>query len=248
MNFTTNSNMAFPSYTKNWHNTTYDAISPTRPELSAAGKTIFVTGGAGRGTGIAITKSFAKAGASKIAISGRTEKSLVAAKEEIEKAFPKTKVVPFVADVLDAKAMNDAFESLCKVDVLVHNAGAMTDLVPLATADLQDWWKAMEVNVKGSLIVTRAFVKVAAPDASIINTVTAAAHLPPFPDYSSYQVSKVAQNKFFEAVQAEHPELYVYSLHPGVIKSDMSDRTTAHGLALPWDDCKSLITLSLRTQ
>lgn len=33
-----------PSFTSTWHNDTYPAISPTRPELSAAGKTVIITG------------------------------------------------------------------------------------------------------------------------------------------------------------------------------------------------------------
>jgi hypothetical protein len=36
--------MEFPSMTKTWHNKTYPAINPSHPSLSAAGKTIFITG------------------------------------------------------------------------------------------------------------------------------------------------------------------------------------------------------------
>ena len=37
------------SFTKKWHSEPYPYISPTRPELSARGKNVIVTGG---GTGI----------------------------------------------------------------------------------------------------------------------------------------------------------------------------------------------------
>lgn len=33
-----------PSVTPTWHNDTYDAIAPSRPELSAEGKTVIVAG------------------------------------------------------------------------------------------------------------------------------------------------------------------------------------------------------------
>ena len=36
--------MSNPSGIKTWHHDTYDAISPARPELSAAGKTVVITG------------------------------------------------------------------------------------------------------------------------------------------------------------------------------------------------------------
>lgn len=34
----------YPCPTRRWHDDTYDAISPLRPELSAAGKTVIITG------------------------------------------------------------------------------------------------------------------------------------------------------------------------------------------------------------
>lgn len=50
--------MAFPTYTKTFHNFSYPSISPTRPELSTAGKVILITGG-GSGIGPRITHAFA---------------------------------------------------------------------------------------------------------------------------------------------------------------------------------------------
>lgn len=225
----------FPSFTKTWHNKPYAAIDPSRPELSAAGKTIFITGG-GAGIGIALTRSFAAAGASVIAISGRTESRLLAAKKDIETAYPKTKVHTFAADIADEKAMTAAFQSVGKVDVLVNNAAKMSDLEPIATTTVTEWWKGVETTVKGAFIVVQAFLPVAAPNAAVINVTTGAAHLPPFQDHSSYAASKVAANKFFEAVQSEHPDLQVTNFHPGVIKSDMSDKSYEHGVRLPFDE------------
>jgi len=37
-----------PSLTAKWHNASYDAISPTRPFLSAANRTIVITGASRR--------------------------------------------------------------------------------------------------------------------------------------------------------------------------------------------------------
>ncbi|KAK5174348.1 uncharacterized protein LTR77_001428 [Saxophila tyrrhenica] len=59
-----------PSLTKTWHSQSYPSIDPLRPELSAKGKVVAITGGGGA-IGAATALAFAKAGASKIAIIGR---------------------------------------------------------------------------------------------------------------------------------------------------------------------------------
>jgi shikimate 5-dehydrogenase len=84
--------MAFPQYTKIFHNFSYPAIEPSRPELSTAGKVVFITGG-GSGIGPRIAHAFAKSGAAKIIIMGRTESSLLSTKNEVETEFPKSSVL-----------------------------------------------------------------------------------------------------------------------------------------------------------
>ena len=176
--------MELPSLTKAWHNASYLTISPSNPALSVAGKTVFVTGG-GAGIGLAIARAFAAAGASTVAISGRTEKTLLSAKNDIESAHKGVIVLPFVADVTDQEAVDTAFASAGKVDVLVHNAAYQPQLVPITQSGIQDWWSGFEINVKGAFIVTQAFLKVAASDATLVDVTTGMVHLPAFPHYSA---------------------------------------------------------------
>ena len=237
--------MEFPSFTKKWHNNTYASIDPSKAALSAARKAVVVTGG-GAGVGRSITQAFAVAGAATILITGRTEKTLLDAKKEIEAAFPQTKVQTFAADITNEQAVNDAFGSLnTKIDVLVHNAGYLPDVEPVSTTPVTEWWRGFEINVKGSFIVTQAFLKHAAKDAVLVNMTTGVAHLPTFPHYSSYAASKLAAVKFFNGVQAENPDVRVVNVHPGVIKSDMSDKSAAHGEVFPFDDGESSTVIYL---
>ena len=84
-----------PSLTEAWHNASYPAISPSNPALSVAGKTVFVTGG-GVGIGFTTARAYAAAGASRIAISGRTEKTFLSAKGDIESAHKESESLPLL--------------------------------------------------------------------------------------------------------------------------------------------------------
>src|SRR5436305_6345821 len=77
--------LKFTSFTKTWHNKPYASISPSRPELSAKGKNVVVTGG-GTGIGKAIAIAFARAGAASVSIRGRRIDRLKSAVKDITAA------------------------------------------------------------------------------------------------------------------------------------------------------------------
>lgn len=229
--------MEVPSLTQTWHNASYPAISPTKSSNSVTGKTVFITGG-GAGIGLATARAFAAAGASTVAISGRTASTLRAAKLDIETTHAGVTVLTFVADVTDQDAVTAAFSTVGKVDILVHNAGYMPDLAPIAQASLKDWWAGFDINVKGAFIVVQAFLKVAAADAIVVDVTTGVAHFPAFPGFSGYGTSKLAGHKFFDSVQAENPSLHVVHVHPGVVQTDMGQKSIDAGAKFDMDDSK----------
>lgn len=236
--------MALASFTKTWHNTTYDAISPRRPELSANGKTVVISGG-GAGIGARIAESFAAAAAANVIILGRTEKTLAANKGTIEKSYPSTKVFYHIADVADAAAVDKAFDKIVEahghVDVLVANAGYLPDIGPIKTAEINDWMRGFDVNVRGSLNLAQAFLRAASKNATVINVSSGVAHLGPMSGHSAYAASKLGATKLWDYVQAENPEINVIHLSPGIIESDMQQKSfNSEGgigkMGLPLDD------------
>lgn len=134
----------FPSLTAEWHNDTYDAISPTNPTLSAKGKTVVVTGGS-QGIGGEIARAYAEAGAAHVAILGRTQKTLDETKSTINEHSPNTKVTTHVADIADEEAVARAAMDLRGWDVLVLNAGTTAHPAPISETKLADWWRVYEV-------------------------------------------------------------------------------------------------------
>ncbi|KAF7550349.1 hypothetical protein G7Z17_g5777 [Cylindrodendrum hubeiense] len=206
---------------KTLHQTSYPAISPKRPELSTKGKNALITGG-GSGIGAAIAQSFAQSGITNLALLGRTEKSLLEKKNEIEVLSPGTTVWTYVVDVTDAKATSSAVQSFAtsihgKIDILIANAGYLSSLNTIADSDPEDWWQGFDITVRGNFNLLQAFHPFAAERATVIHNSSSVIHLPFLEGYSSYRASKLAAYKLFEYYHEENPSLTVIHFHPGLI-------------------------------
>ncbi|KFA54583.1 hypothetical protein S40293_02238 [Stachybotrys chartarum IBT 40293] len=216
------------TFTKTYHNTTYAAISPTRPELSYAGKNVLVTGG-GSGIGQAISIGFAEAGAKSVTILGRRVERLQQGLAEIKEAAgdTPTELLYEAADIAEPSQLAKAFESVAakvgKIDVLVSNAsaagtvGKLTDLKP---GDLAD---ALRTDVVGALNVFQAFIPVAGPSPIVLNTSSALAYIDPYPNIAIYVAAKAAALRIWQAVAVEHPELRLVHIQPGYIPTAINN-------------------------
>lgn len=228
--------MAFPTPTgiQTYHTTTYPTISPLRPALSTAHKTVLITGG-GSGLGLAYAKSFASSGCTRLAITGRRSSTLLSAAAEIELEYPHTKVLTLPSDVTDREGVIAAFktaaETFGKIDVLINNAGYLPSFFPLGTesaSEADDWWSAFSVNVRGSHNVLSAFLPVAAENATVIQLGSGATNVN-IPGQSAYNASKVAATRVFECFQSENPGFRVVVVAPGVVETGgMHGKTKEH--------------------
>lgn len=217
-----------PSLTKTYHHKPYPAISPSRPELSAAGKNVVVTGG-GSGIGKAIAIAFAQAGAKSVSILGRREHYLKAAVKEIESAaINDTKVLYQATDLLKRDEVSGAFHSIVsqvgKIDVFISNAGYGADQVPLAKYDPDHFMHAFDMNVRTALNAIQVFIPLAAPNATLISVSSGVTHIRPIPQTGAYGASKAANLKMVDYFAAENPELNIFSIQPGIVATEMSEK------------------------
>lgn len=110
------------------HHESYPAISPARPELSQAGRTVLVVGGS-TGIGYSIGESFAAAGAARVILTGRRPEALNEAVSKITSQYPKVEVVGKVNDYGDHDAVDKLWSGFAQdgifVDVLVLSASKM---------------------------------------------------------------------------------------------------------------------------
>ncbi|KAF2875187.1 hypothetical protein BDV95DRAFT_485913 [Massariosphaeria phaeospora] len=187
---------------------------------AATGKSILITGG---GKGVGKVSPFALAGATKITITGREQKALDATKSEVEAQSPGATVTTVAADVTTEDAVSSIFAALPSgppPDVLINNAGINADF-SIADSDPATWWRDFEVNLKGTYLVTRAYLRLLDGKPGTIINVSTSISDAVLPNMSSYATSKHAVNRFTESVQLEYGAQGVRCLafHPGGIAS-----------------------------
>jgi len=215
----------------------YPFISATGRLVGAAkDKSILITGG-GKGVGKvrasknlrrspltaekAIALQFGLAGATQITITGREQTALAAAKAEVETQSPGVSVTTVTADVSTEDAVSSIFASLPAgppPDILVNNAGVNADF-HISDSDPTTWWRDFEVNVKGTYLVTRAYLRLLNGRPGTILNVSTSISDSVLPNMSSYATSKHAVNRFTECVQLEygHQGVRCVAFHPGGI-------------------------------
>lgn len=83
-----------------------------------------------------------------------------------------------------------------------------------------------EVNIKGTFLVTKAFIKETGPAPSsptTILTLTSLSSLGVPPEMGAYALSKLAVTKMMAYLASEHPAITTASLDPGIVATDMND-------------------------
>ncbi len=191
-------------------------------------QTSVITGG-GRGLGCAFAHALADAGA-QVVLLGRTQRDL----DETAAAIgPAARAL--AADVTDPASIAGAFRQIGPVDILVNNAGILGPIGPFAEADPDQWWRAMEVNVRGTMLCTHAVLPgmIDRRRGRIINIVTgafSAAYLSP------YLSSKTAVIRATECIAAETRahNVALFSFAPSTVRTDMSQHSSSSPEGRRW--------------
>jgi NAD(P)-dependent dehydrogenase (short-subunit alcohol dehydrogenase family) len=181
------------------------------------GQVAIVTGG-GRGLGRAFAQALANAGAS-VAITARTDAELTETVNLIEEAGGR--VTAFTADVTDRSAMARVIDEVERkfgpVDILVNNAAVITPLGYDWEVDLDDWWRTMEINVRGPYLCMQLVLPgmMARRRGRIVNCTSGAAYgIHPYG--TAYCVSKAALTQMTNLLAAGVKEygISVFALAP----------------------------------
>jgi 3-oxoacyl-[acyl-carrier protein] reductase len=132
-------------------------MASAKNPLSLEGRVAVVTG-AGRGIGAATARLFAAAGA-RVALLDCNSAGVTRTAEEI--GLSGGEALSFAADITDAFAIERLLDGVVeeweRLDVLVNNAAIVKD-APLEDVTDEEWQETLDVNLRGTMVCTRAAV------------------------------------------------------------------------------------------
>lgn len=199
-----------------------------------------ITGG-GRGLGRVFARALAGTGM-RVAVAARSRDQLEETVRLVRAGgHPAIAVQADVTDEAAVEAMVAAVEAqLGPIGLLVNNAGAGPPFGPTWEQDAGEWWRTVEVNLKGPLLCARSVLRgmIQRRRGRIIN-VASGAGTRSIPYMSAYVTSKTALIRLSE-VLADEVRPYgisLFAIQPGTVRTAMAEellRSESGKRWLPW--------------
>jgi len=193
-----------------------------------------ITGGS-QGLGKVIAEHFLREGA-RVVLCARSEKDLSATRDDLAKKFPAQKVAAKTCDVADEKQVNAlvafALKELGSLQALVLNAGIYGPMGPTESVSIDEWRRAMEINLYGVLLPCRALIPhFKAVKRGKIVVLSGGGATNPLPNISAYAASKAAVVRLMETLAEELKEFHVdvNAIAPGALATRLVDEVLAAG-------------------
>jgi NADP-dependent 3-hydroxy acid dehydrogenase YdfG len=185
---------------------------------------VAVVTGASSGIGAATVRRLAGEGFEVVAAARRIDRLEVLAGE--------TGCHPIPLDVTDEESVAAFAEQVPVCRVLVNNAGGAVGLGPVAEADTEEWRRMYDVNVLGTMRVTRALLPrvVASGDGVIVNVTSTAARWV-YEGGAGYTAAKHAEQAVTETLRLElcGQPVRVTELAPGMVRTEEFSLVRFHG-------------------
>ncbi len=203
-----------------------------------------VVTGASRGIGRALCLQLAKAGA--LVYAGARSKSEL---QGLEQSQENIRGIPLdVADPKSVQAFSQAVLAEQPIDYLINNAGVGV-FKSIEELSVDDWDRIFDVNVRGTFLVTQAFLGSIRRQQGHIVNITSDVSGYTFAGGSLYTASKHAQRAFSRALQMEVEKdgVRVTEVRPGIVSTYFADNLprTANQDALGADDVAEAVVFAL---
>ena len=190
--------------------------------INLKNKKVLITGASG-GIGGALVKKFISLN-SKVLGTGTNSEKL----EKLKKEFSEIKIKKFdiSAHSLIEKFIDEVYEELGGLDVLVNNAGLNRDNLSLRMKD-EEWQKVIDVNLSSTFLLTKYAIKKMLKNNSgrVINITSIVGHTGNI-GQSNYAASKAGIIGMSKSLSIEYAKknITINCVSPGFIVSEMTSK------------------------
>jgi NAD(P)-dependent dehydrogenase (short-subunit alcohol dehydrogenase family) len=189
-----------------------------------SGKVALITGG-GQGIGLAIARALAAEGCD-LVVAGRKQSTLDEAAKQLAKFG--VQVLPVACDVRDEDAVAGMVAAsrrkFRRLDILINNAGVANESLPVAKLPVEAWRQAIDTNLTGTFLVTKAALPLMKRGGTILNNLSVAAKTA-FPNMAGYVAAKHGALGLTKTLREElRPQgVRVIALMLGAVDTDIWD-------------------------
>ncbi|HWN94132.1 MAG TPA: SDR family oxidoreductase, partial [Methylomirabilota bacterium] len=192
--------------------------------MKLSGRNAIITG-ASQGLGKAIAEHFLREGAN-VVLCARNESELAKTQGELSRIAPGQKIIARACDVANESQVNElvalALRELGAIHVLVANAGVYGPMGPTEMVDLEEWRRALDINLFGVLLPARALIphfKKASYGKIVVLSGGGATN--PLPNISCYAAAKAAAVRLMETLAEELRSTHVdvNAVAPGALQT-----------------------------
>ena len=204
-------------------------------ELGITGRNALITGGS-QGIGRACAEALAEEGVNLVIVARNTERLAIASSEI--SSNQSGRVIPIAADLTVANEVERVFEeaenALGQIDILVNNAGVYGPKGPVERIDWEEWVRAININLLGSVLMCKVVVPhMKNQRYGKIIQLSGGGATNPLPNLSAYAVGKAGIVRFIETLAMEVAEYGIdaNAVAPGALNTRMLDEIIDSGPA-----------------
>ncbi len=137
-----------------------------------------------------------------------------------------------IADPAHRAALQAAVAARGPLHLLVHNASTLgpTPLPQLTSLPPAGFGRVLEVNVLAPTALTAAVLPALQSAGGVVVGISSDAAVEHYPGWGAYGAAKAALDHVLGTLAVEHPELHVYAVDPGDMRTEM------HQAAFPGED------------
>ena len=204
-------------------------------KISLDGRAAVITG-ANQGLGEAIARAYVNAGAN-LLLCARDENKLLKVQDQLRslcKAGQKVEVMR--ADISRQDDVNRvaslALDAFPQIHILVNNAGVYGPKGRIEDVDWEEWARAVEINLLGSILMAKTFLPYFRKNKyGKVIQLSGGGATSPLPFISAYAASKAGIVRFMETLAEEVREdnIDINSIAPGALNTRLLDEVLEAG-------------------